>query len=192
MTAAILKLESFDRPPVAQPTPEQAFDRDDLDQAFADGFAAGKAEADEAQMSRLETCVAQLSELLREDEARRDALRGEAVAALSPILTHILDLMAPASQSRRLEETLLAELVRIAGRSSPLKARITCAPPLLGMVQRCLEQVTDTPIEIDCREDAELSIRLEGGRIDICPDRAGREIAALIAEINEENQEWTH
>lgn len=187
MTAAIFKLESFDRPLMANPAPGETFDRDDLDQAFADGFSAGKAETDQIQLERLETAMSRLSGLLTDDEARRASLRSEAVSALSPILSHIVDLMAPKAHSRRLEEALVAEIARIAGRSVPLKARIICPPVLLDMVRTCRDAAANPSVEVDCREGADLAVVLEGGRIEICPDRIAAEVAALIAEINEES-----
>lgn len=190
MTAAIFKLESFDRPTTLPAQAGETFDRDDLDQAFADGFSAGKAEGDQLQLERLEGALSQLSALLTDEDARRAALRAEAVSALSPILSHAMDLMAPKAQSHRLEEALIAEMTRIAGRAVPLKARIVCPPPLLDFVRQC-SSAANPAIEVDCRDGADLEIVLEGGRIDISPDRIAAEVAALLAEINEENPEWT-
>lgn len=191
MTAAIFKLESFDRPATTDALPRATFDRDDLDQAFADGFAAGRAEGDQLHLERLEAALSNLSSLLGDEEARRVALREEAVKALSPILSHVMDLMAPKAQSRRLEEALVGEITRLASRAVPLKARITCPPPLLELAQRC-STAAHPQIDVHCRDGADLTIELEGGRIEISPDRIAAEVAALIAEINEENSEWTH
>lgn len=192
MSAAIFKLESFDHPPASPARPAMSYDRDDLDQAFADGYATGKAEADGAHLTAFGARLAELAALVAQDEARRAALRAEAVAALSPILAQILDLMAPAAASRRLEEALLAELSRLAERVPPVRARITCPTPLRPLAEHCLKAAGAALIELDCRDDAELAIRLDGGRIEICPADAARELHALIAEIREETPQWTH
>lgn len=191
MNLASFKLESFSRSDRPVEIAEVSFCRDDLDQAYTDGYAEGKAQAHDAQLQELDACLSALSMTLTEDEARRAALRREAVAALSPVLMQILDLMAPPGESRRLEDALNAELLRLAGRAGPLKARIACGPGLRAMVARCVEAHGLTNLEIAEIPAAKVSISLEGGRIELAPETVAQDIAALIADIKEGAGEWT-
>lgn len=191
MNLASFKLESFSRsdPPVE--VAEVTFCRDDLDQAYTDGYAEGKAHAHDAQLQELDAWLSWLATTLIEDDTRRASLRMEAVATLAPILSQILDLIAPVTHSRRLEEALTAELLRLAESAPRLKARIACGPGLRAMVEHCIRTHNLDNLEIAEIAAAKVSITLEGGRIDLIPEKVGQDIAALIAEIKQEAGEWT-
>ena len=87
-------------------------------------------------MGTLNAGLDRLARALADDEARRADLRREAVEALAPILTQILDCLAPAAQSRRLEEALTEELLRLSRAAPPLRASIACGPSLRAMSPR--------------------------------------------------------
>lgn len=192
MTLALFRLESFSHRAPAVEIAEVSFCRDDLDQAYADGYGAGKAEAYEAQAEALTRHLSELSQALAEDDSRRAVLRAEAVATLAPVLSQILDLVVPAGQSRRLEESLNAELMRLADQAPALKVRIACGPGLRTMVERCLSEHGLSGLMIDDIPAAKVSIILEGGRIEISPEQVAQDLAALIADIKEGASEWTH
>lgn len=191
MTLAMFKLESFSAPPAGQVV-EVTYSQEDLDRAFADGQSQARAAAEDDDLRALVEGLDRLAASLAEEEARRRQLRLEAVAALAPILHQILDLMAPAASSRRLEEALLAELDNLATRAAPLTARIACSARLMPLVGRCVTRSGLQDIAIDEVPDDHITLTLQGGRIDFSPDSIARDIRALVAEINEEDGPWTH
>lgn len=192
MSLAMFKLESFSRQPEQITPGEQVFSRDAVDQAYMDGYGAGQSETREAQLAELSQGITMLAASLADDEVRRAGLRAEAVALLLPLLSQILDAMAPAGVSQRLEQALAAELARLADRAAPLRARISCGPGLTAMVRDLLDRHGLDTIEIDQSQSAQVVIALEGGRIELDPEQAATEIAALISEITQESASWTH
>ncbi len=191
MTQAIFRLESFTAA-LAGRDAKQIFDRDALDRAHAEGLAAGLARSHDDQMRHLGAGLERLAVALAEDAQRRAALRAEAVAALSPILDAILDNLAPAADSARLRDALTAELERLAQKAAPLRARIACSDRLKGLVQQCLADAGIEGIELEPSDMDRISLSLEGGRIEFCPDRLGRDMRALISEITGDESSWTH
>lgn len=192
MTLAAFKLESFGAAVTAQGT-ALTFSREALDQAFADGLAEGMARQQDEQARTLNAGLDRLARALADDEARRAELRREAVEALTPILTQILDCLAPAAESRRLEAALSAELLRLSQMTSPLRASIACGPSLRAMVDRCLGDCGLEGIEVTTAEPDRISLSLQGGRIELDPARVAGDIRALLTEINgNEASSWTH
>lgn len=191
MSLALFKLESFSSPTAIRP-PEPTFSRDDLDQAFADGMARARAEAADAQAAALRDELARLAASLSDDADRRRVLRQEAVEALTPVLHQILDLTAPAFASRRLEEALRDELADLARRAAAPTARIACPEPLHPLVASCIADAGLEGIELIPAADDRITITLQGGRIEFDPARTVAEIRALILEITEDTNPWTH
>lgn len=196
MSFAVLKLESFSAAVAAQGG-SPALGREALEQAYADGLAEGLAHQQDEQVRTLSAGLDRLARGLAEDGARRDELRREAVEALAPILTQILDCLAPAAESRRLEAALNAELLRLSRMAPPLRATIACGPSLRAMVERCLAGCGLTGIEVADGEAGRIALLLQGGRIELEPARVAGDIRALIAEIarpepKEDEASWTH
>ena len=191
MTLAVFKLESFTA--AAAQGAQQVFAREALDQAFADGLAEGMARQQDEQARTLNAGLERLTRALADDEARRAELRREAVDALTPILAQILDCLAPAAESRRLESALTEELLRLSRIAPPLRASIACGPSLRAMVDRCLADCGLEGIEVTAADSDRISLSLRGGRIELDPARVLDDIRALIAEINgNETSSWTH
>lgn len=184
MTLAVLKLESFGTAMTPQGA-QAALAREALDQAFADGLAEGAARQQNEQVRTLNAGLDRLARALADDEARRAALRREAVEALGPILARILDCLAPAAESRRLEAALTEELLRLSRMARPLRASIACGPALRGMVERCVADCGLTGIEIAETDAERITLELQGGRIELDPDGVAGDIRRLIAELNE-------
>lgn len=192
MTLAVFKLESFGAAVVAQGV-ALTFSREALDQAFADGLAEGMARQGDEQARTLNAGLDRLARALADDEARRAELRREAVEALTPILAQILDCLAPAAESRRLEAALAAELLRLSRTAPPLRASIACGPSLRAMVDRCLADCGLEGIEVTTAESDRISLSLQGGRIELDPARVAEDIRTLLTEINgNEASSWTH
>lgn len=191
MTLAVFKLESFTA--AAAQGAQQVFAREALDQAFADGLAEGMARQQDEQARTLNAGLERLTRALADDEARRAELRREAVDALTPILAQILDCLAPAAESRRLESALTEELLRLSRTAPPLRASIACGPSLRAMVDRCLAERGLEGIEVRAADSDRISLSLQGGRIELDPACVLDDIRALIAEINgNETSSWTH
>lgn len=192
MTLAAFKLESFGAAVAAQGA-ALSFTREALDQAYADGVAEGRARQHDEQIRTLNAGLDRLAGALAEDEARRAHLRREAVEALAPVLAQILDCLAPAAESRRLEAALTEELVRLSRQSRPLRASIACGPSLRAMVDRCLAQTGLEGIEVTESESERISLSLQGGHIELDPARVADDIRALVTEITENGAtSWTH
>lgn len=191
MSPAVIKLESFTAS-LPGKRGGAGFTRDDLDLAYADGLADGRSQRQDEDVQSLRSGLERLAEALAADEARRAALREEAVQALAPVLSAILDMLVPSAQSRRMEEALLAELRRLAGLTAPLRCRIACNPGLRGMVERCLQEAGLDQVELEGCDSDRISLSLEGGRIEFSPDRVAQDIRALVAEITESEETWTH
>lgn len=196
MSPAVLKLESFSAA-MAAPGASMTFSREALDQAFADGLAEGMARQGDEQVRTLNAGLERLARALADDDARRTELRQEAVGALAPVLAQILDCLAPAAESRRLEAALSAELLRLSRTAPPLRASVACSPSLRAMVERCLAECGLDGIDITEAEGERISLSLQGGRIDLEPARVAEGIRALISEINGakpngDEASWTH
>lgn len=188
MSLAVFKLESFGAPAQGALT----FGRDAVDQAFADGLAEGMARQQDEQVRTLNAGLDRLARALADDAARRTELRREAVEALAPILAQILDCLAPAGESRRLEAALTEELLRLSRSAPPLRASITCGPSLRAMVDRCLAECGLEGIEVTAGEAERISLSLQGGRIELDPAGVTQDIRRLVAEINGDETSWTH
>ena len=196
MTLAVFKLESFSAAVAAQGA-ALTFSREALDQAYADGLAEGAARQQDEQARTLSAGLDRLARALADDEARRAELRREAVDALAPILAQILDCLAPAAESRRLEGALSAELLRLSRLAPPLRASIACGPSLRALVDRYLAESGLEGIAVTEAESERIALSLQGGRIELEPARVAEGIRALIAEINGPKPEgdeasWTH
>ena len=190
MSASLIKLESFTGLPGAGGS--SSYTRDDLDLAFADGLAQGRAQRQDEDLQGVCSGMKHLADALSADEARRQELRADAVASLAPILSEMLDALVPSAQSQRMERSLVEELHRLSAQATPLHCRIACRPDLRAMVVRCLDEAGISGIELDDQPGTCVSLSLEGGRIEFVPERVAENIRALIAEITEGEEKWTH
>lgn len=186
MSGSVIKLESF-----ASATGSAAmFNAAALDEAYREGYADGRADERGQDMKSLIQQIRALTDEISDDDARRAALRGEAVQVLSPILEQLIDALVPTSDSARLERALTTELAQLAQRGTPLGCRIACSAADLPMVERCIAEAGAANIEVAARATGGIRVELQGGRIEFDPDRVAADIRALIAEIKE-NDAWT-
>lgn len=190
MTLALFKLESFSAAQ-AGPAAQALYGQEAIDHAFAEGVASGLARREDDELRNLGAGLERLSRALGEDAERRTVLRNEAVAALAPILEAIVDSMAPADRSRQLESALQDELARLARLSSPLRARIACGPRLRGMIERCCAEAGIGEIDLTDTGSDRISLSLQGGRIELSPEKIAQDIRALISELKEDDPSWT-
>ncbi len=190
MSVAMFKLESFSSALAGQAA-QPGFDKLALERAYADGLAEGLARQADEQIRALTAGLDRICAALNDDQDRRIQLRQEAVAALAPVLEQILDCLAPAAPSRRLEEALHQQLLRLSQDARPLSMHIACGPALREMVERCLAGLGLHEVELVATADDRISLALDGGRIELSPERTAAEIRALISEIKGDNTSWT-
>lgn len=190
MTSAVIKLESFNAPRSGSIAP--VFSRAELDQAKSDGIAEGISRSENAQIESLRAGLDRLAASLDDEETRRSELRAEAVAALAPVLSEMLDALTPAAMSQRLERDLSRELQALAAQATPVKARISCNDTLRGMVQNCIEESGISGIELTHSTSERISLSLQGGHIEFSQEKISRQIRALVDEIKQDDTTWTH
>lgn len=181
MNSALIKLESFS----AGPGAAVRFTRDAVDQAYRDGFGDGQRSGDENDRKLLAQKLTELAVQLADEEDRRRAVRAEAVQALTPILSEILESMAPSDQSKRLEDALTAELARLAQLAAPVHCRIDCPADLREMVDRCIAEAGLTSFDLNESGGDRITLSLQGGRIEFDKAAIATGIRDLIAEIKE-------
>ena len=158
-----------------------------LDEAYTRGMADGRVAQRDDDLVALSEALQHLAEELAAHEIRRAELRHEAVVALSPLLSAIVDAVAPSGVAQRLERDLLAELERLAGQVPPTTCRIACPPALRDLVERCVDQAGLTAVEIVEQPLGDsLQLSLQGGHIEFSQERLTRSLRQLIAEIQED------
>lgn len=190
MALALLKLESFVSPDIAAEARETA-KQDAIARAFAQGLAEGAMRTDDEQVRNLTAGLDRLAQALADDAARRALLRQEVVEALALVLFQIVDCLAPAQASARLESALVKELRGLAQQSAPVTAQITCGHGLRVMVDRCVALSGIAGIAVTDTNEARINLSLEGGRIELSPDVMAQDIRAIIDEIRKEDPSWT-
>lgn len=181
MTQAIVKLESF----AATGLAAARFSRQAIEQAYAEGFEDGQAEAASADRNRLSAEIITLSDLLGQERARRTELHQQAVATLAPILSEIIDCLAGAGTPQRLQAQLLEELTSLAGQARPLQCRITCPESARLLVQDCIDASGVSGIAVDTVPGEVICLKLAGGHIEFDKQAAIRSIRGLIDELTE-------
>lgn len=191
MSPAALKLEAFHLSRVASDV-QAAEKRAAVAQAYADGLSEGLARQEDEQIRILHAGLDRLARALKDEDDRLARLRREVVGALTPILSQILDCLAPAARSQRLEAALGAELVRLAQQARPVTVSIACGPALRPMVEEGLARHGLSGIAIIEGDADRIAFSLEGGRIELDPAAVADSIRNLIAEIIEDDASWTH
>lgn len=191
MNLAIFKLESFSATGPGD-NMLSTVTTDAIDQAYADGLTEGLARKADAEIRSLKAGLDSLARSLNADEDRRTKLRQEAVEALAPILEQMLDCVLPAAETRKLEQALTQELMRLSRSASPVHARISCNPQLRDLVERCLADSGIEGIELVQTEANCIGLTLHGGHIELSADKAVADIRALIREIRGDAPTWTN
>lgn len=191
MSLAIFKLESFSAA-LAGHGDNQTATIAAVEQAYADGLAEGVARKQDAEIRSLKAGLDSLAQSLSADEGRRAKLRHEAVEALAPILEQMLDCVLPASETRRMESALTEELMRLSRSASPVHARISCNARLRALVERCLAESGIETVELVETDANCIGLTLQGGQIELSPDRTAADIRALIHEIRGDGSKWTN
>lgn len=186
MNQPVIKLESFS-PAANMARVAASAARAALDDAYARGLADGRADRQESETVALTAALRELSQQIADHDTQRAALRQEAVTALSPILTAMLDAVAPLGMAQRLEQDLITELSRLAQQTPPMICHITCAPALRTLVERCASEAGLTGIEITEQPlEQSVNVQIAGGHIEFSHDQIVQSVRRLIAEIQED------
>ncbi|RJE88155.1 FliH/SctL family protein [Paracoccus onubensis] len=182
MAPTAIKLESF-IPTGLQLAIEPTFTLDDLDRARAEGFADGQQQARNDDTRQLCSALERVSQSLAEDQKLRNQVRKETTAAFIPLISGIVDALAPLHASQRIERALIAELSRLASDEHPISLRIACNDKLRDLVRRCIAETGMTEITLDDAESDLVSLSFAGGNIEFSNEKIIREINDMIEEI---------
>lgn len=182
MNHAVIKLESFLTPQVPQ------FPQSAVEQAYAEGYADGRAKEQNHLLTQLATEMQRLAESLDNDQRRRRDIHHQAVRALAPLLDEIIFALGSGADSQQLEAALNGELARLADMTAPLRCRISCSAEMRKMVEACLARNHVDGIELDETSQSGITLSLQGGHIHFDKDKIANEIRSLITEIKEAQQ----
>lgn len=191
MSLAMFKLESFTSA-LAHQGAMVTFTREAVDKAYADGLSEGLARKEDEDIRGLAAGLEQLRLCLRDDQTRRAELRQEAVISLTPILEQMLECLLPAQTSQRLESILKDELLRLSQLATPLRAVISCNARLRETVEKCLSEAGIDEVELIDTQSDKISLSLQGGRVELCPQKIAEDIRHMISELKLEDPTWTH
>ncbi len=186
MAPTAIKLEAF-MPARLQTTPEPTFTRDDLDHARAEGYADGQQQARNDDIQQLCSALERASQSLGEDQTFRQDVRKEMTAAFIPLISGIVDTLAPLHASQRIERALTAELTRLANEAYPVSLRIASNDKLRDLVKSCIAEAGITGVSLDDAESDRISLSFTGGHIEFSNEKIIHEIKNLIEEIAEDS-----
>lgn len=190
MAATALKLESF-LTAEAQTTPELLYTREDLEQARSKAFEEGKHHAHQDEVSQLCAGLERLAQSLEDNLKLRNKIRGETVDAIRPLLSGIVETLAPLNASPHIAMALMAELTRLAKDAQPTGMRIACNARLGELVTQCMAKAGLSGIEMDNTEADHISLSFSGGEIEFSNEKIAQDIKEMIAEILENPDAWT-
>ena len=191
MSLAMFKLESFTSA-LANQGAVVTFTREAVDKAYAEGLTEGLSRKEDEDIRSLAAGLDQLRHCLRDDQARRAELRQEAVSSLTPILEQMLECLLPAQTSQRLEKVLKDELLRLSQLVTPLRAVISCNSRLRDTVERCLSEAGIEEVDLLDTPSDTISLSLQGGRVELSPQKIAEDIRNMISELKVEDPTWTH
>lgn len=183
MKSAAIRLDSFSAQFV-RPNPGAA-----VDEAFHRGHEKGLNEGREASLDAL---TAALRELHQQNLATRDLMtdaQREMARTLAPVLSAIIDILAPHASGERLRDALMAELLRLGETTAPRRLRIRCTPDLRPDVELCLARLggTDARIEETRREVPSVELVADQATISFEPQRVTAELQSIINDIMTED-----
>lgn len=190
MSLTAIKLETF-RPAKLQPAPEPTFTFDDLNRARAEGFNDAQEQIRTDDIHRLCTELKRLSQSLADEQNLHHQIRTEMTSAFIPLMSEIVDALAPLHASQRIGRALADELARLTDDGNPIAARISCNGRLRGLVEECIAEADVTGIAVDDTASDCISLHFALGHIEFSNEKIVREIKEIIDELSEDPQSWT-
>lgn len=183
MASAAIELESFT--PDRRRETVQMFSQEELDNARAEGFSEGRTERENEETEQLRAGLEKLAGALSENDEQATRIRAEAVAVFIPLLSGIVDALAPSAASQRLEQALTEELNRLAREVPPVRAHISCSETLREQVENCITKSGLKQIEVETTATDHVLLSLSGGSIEFSQEKLADQIRELIDEIKE-------
>lgn len=190
MAATAIKLESFISAK-AQAAPEPLFTREELEQTRAEAFEEGKNQSRGDEVGQLCAGLERLAQSLDDNLKLRNKIRCETTEAVAPLLSGVIETLAPLNASPRITEALTAELKRLAKDAQPINVRIACNAQLDELVKQCIAEAGLSGIELDETESDRISLSFSGGEIEFSNEKIAQGIKELIEEILENPDTWT-
>lgn len=187
MKSAAIRLDSFSEQ-LTQPKGPQTFDAA-VEEAFHRGHEQGLNDGREVSLDAL---TAALRDLQQQSLATRhlttDAQR-EMAKTLAPVLSAIIDILAPHASAERLQNALMAELLRIGDAAMPRKLRIRCTPDLRPDVELCLARLDsfDAQIEEISHDEPSVELVADKATVRFEPQQAMTELQSIINDIMTED-----
>lgn len=187
MRSAAIRLDSFSTQ-LAQTDKGQSLDAS-MDQAFHRGYEQGLNDGRELSLDAL---TAALRELQQQSLASRhlttDAQR-QMAQTLAPVLSAIIDILAPRACAERLHSALMAELLQLAETALPRKLRIRCTPDLRPDVELCLARLENSAAQIEeiTQEEPSVELIADKAAIRFDPQRMVSELQFIINDIMTED-----
>lgn len=183
---AVLQLERFDR--AGPPPPPPLHTAEELQDAYAAGVMAGRAEAEAETGDALR---AALSTLSRQVQALEAALADERTArarSLAPLIGALLDGVLPALARARLESALLAAFIQLAENVAPLSVALRCGPDLADFVAACVREAALDAVTLDPEgPPGTVTAELLGGVMAWDEAAVAAQLRLLVQEIMEEH-----
>ena len=188
MTGTAIRFESFDCDENG-PRHAHRYNQREYDAARLAGYDEGVAAGRGAGTQDLVAAIQRLAHSLGEDEMRLRAIRHNTVAAMAPILIEMLDAVASRGTAKRLEDTLLSEMRRLADAPTPPSCHVRCHASLRPMVEAAARAAGLTCLNLtECAAEETPSMTLNGGRIEFSQHSAAERIRRLIAETQEDEE----
>lgn len=183
MKSASLRLESF---AAARTTPQPT--AAELDEAYHDGHERGLAEGRKASLDALTAEMARLRHGLSLLAEQEQAIRRDTLAAVTPALALIIDLLGRAGARERLLDALQAELARLVQTDGQGEVIIRCPIDMRHDIQPCLDRAGLQARLLDAQPGSPgIEITAQGGSIRLDPDRPATELRAIIDELHSED-----
>ncbi len=184
MSQAAFRLESFS-PAFAGAS--QAAQQEQVETAYRQGLAEGRAMGFSAELRDLTQAFATLQSGLEDQTAIYAAASRQAVLDLMPVLTEIVTCLAENSQSAGLVAALQNELLRLSSDAAAPDWHITCPPKMEPMIRRCADSAGLQKPDIRPGDTAEQAVIVMGdGRSAFSNDKIAQHFRDLISELQED------
>lgn len=187
MKSAAIRLDSFSAQ-LTQPNGRQALDAA-VEEAFHRGHELGLNDGREASLDALTAALRDLQQQnLAASHLAADAQR-EVTRMLAPVLSAIIDTLAPHASAERLQNALMQELMRMGEAALPRQLRIRCTPDLRPDVELCLAQLgsAESQIEEITGEEPSVELIADKATVRFEPQLAIAELKSIVNDIMTED-----
>lgn len=185
MRTAALRLDSFSR---AASRAGHAIAPAEIEDAFQRGHEKGLHEGRERSLDDLTRQLGALREEIAGAAQRDHARRQEALASLAPVLSAIVDILAPRTAAGRLRDALAAELARLVEHPPAGRVLLRCPEDLRPDVEDCVAQSgLAAVIEPSLSGGCGVELVASRGTIVFDPMRVADELKSIVNDIMTED-----